>query len=505
MLRQNKKNLRKDLLRMKEPYEIQPCATHGIYVDSNGYTSSNLKNLTDLKLQVNDDAVLSVLQYGAIIPPLSPWLGIRRLLPGYKYFGTDLVGPVELNKLVKVSESSDLEYQADEVARLFDKILLRLIGDQKDPILMFSGGVDSGFLASRLAVLGYRDSLLLNYSFGERDEESRLAEAMAKRLNLKFERVSFKSNLCSCLKEPGSIYPQPFGDYSTVQALDLAYGVLHHSFGSKRLILDGTGADDAFGAFKIIDKWENVYKVPVLIRKIASSLYAKTLWHSEGSIEYYSRIFRRSLEMPMISAIWVQNPLEGIFYRRNVSSLLDQLVVDWIGPWAGELQANRIVASDLALGCANVCAQKAIPILEAGGHTVSFPFLEKESVAMALAIASGTKWKMDEKKAPLKKSLARYIPREMVYRPKSGFTDPKQEVFYQKEFIEYLHSAVESTSPIGHLLIRKPILDACQFLENKKKLPCQTLNLLWAIVFTDRWYRTVHNESSKALRENHGV
>ncbi|MBN1186667.1 MAG: asparagine synthase [Bacteroidales bacterium] len=485
---------------MQESFEISPCETHGIFVDNFGRMASNPGSLADMNSQINDEAVFSLLQFGAIIPPLTPWKGIHRLLPGYKYHGTETVGPIELYRKVQVSESSDHKQQADEIEKLFDNIFLRNIGDQKDPVLLFSGGVDSGFIASRLAALGYYDSVLINYSFGDDDEESKLAEAMARHLKLKYIRVSIGNDLCQCLREPGLIYSQPFGDSSTVPTSDLAFSVTKHIDVSNRMILDGTGADGLFGATIFIDKWKRIYRVPRLIRKVAALPYAYKLWHSEGSLEYYSRICRRSVEMPMISAIFAQNPLTGLFYNNIHKEHIDSLLFNWISPWAGESLINRYIGYDLALLCASICAQKALPILEAAGHKVLFPFLDIKTVRMVLSTFA--KWKMDETKAPLKKSLARHIPQNMIYRPKSGFTDPKATVFYQSEFIDYLRSAIEPTSQIGHLLIKKPLLKACYLLTQRKKLPYQTLNLLWAIVFTDRWYRTVRKTLTMNVDRN---
>jgi hypothetical protein len=56
-----------------------------------------------------------------------------------------------------------------------------------------------------------------------------------------------------------------------------------------------------------------------------------------------------------------------------------------------------------------------------------YPFLENDMISMALR--STPHWQMEEPKAPLKQSLSRSIPRNMVYRPKSGFVDTKGEVF----------------------------------------------------------------------------
>lgn len=470
-----------------DEYEIPPCDTRGYFFDNSDRIVTKPRCLVNESLKIDDNAVFSVLQFGAIIPPLSPWKGVHRMLPGFRYQGTKIGYPVDLAKGKNIS-TLNVEQQADEIENLLDAILKRHIGVQRDPVLLFSGGVDSGIIASRLAALGYRDSLLLNFSFGDDDPESKLAEAMANHLGLKFERVQANRRLCSCLDAPGAIYPQPFGDYSTVPTSDLAYSVVERLSSQGRLILDGTGADGAFGMTAQIDSWEKMSRMPQIIKTSAASMYSKTLWHQTGRIEHVARILRRSAEMPPLSAILAQNPLAGIFYKMDNRHLVDDLLERWIGGWAGDNFATRVVAADLAMTCANTFVQKAQSILESGGHKLLCPFLEVEVVSMSLS--STPYWQMDEPKSPLKKSLARHVPHNMVYRPKSGFVDPRGDVFFDGEFIEHLRSTCEPTGPIAHMLEKKPILNSCELLARRKVLPVQTLNFIWAVVFMDRWYRT---------------
>jgi len=191
--------------------------------------------------------------------------------------------------------------------------------------------------------------------------------------------------------------------------------------------------------------------------------------------------------MPQLSAVLAQNPLAGIFYRKSSGNLVDSLFSDWIGGWGVDSLPQRNDAGDLALTCSNIFAQKAQPIFESFGHQVAYPFLDTEMVS--LAMASIPHWQMDEPKSPLKRCLARFVPREMVYRPKSRFV-PRATVFLDAEFIARLRAANDDTSPIAFILNRKPLLKACDMLARSGRLPDQTLNCLWAITFADRWYRS---------------
>jgi asparagine synthetase B (glutamine-hydrolysing) len=472
---------------MKDLYKIPFCDTHGFFFDDSGHLANQPNTLVIENSEIDEAAVFSVLQFGAIIPPFSPWQGVHRFLPGYQYHNTDLIGPIELEQPTHIS-AIDSDQQTIVLERLIDHALKQLIGDRKDPVLLFSGGVDSGLIASRLVALGYRDSLLLNYSFGTEDPESYLAEAMAKHLGLRFERVYTKRNLCHCLTQPGQVYSQPFGDLSTVPTSDLAAAVVDRLTGENRLIIDGTGADGAFGMTNKINDWNRVMQIPAMVRRGASLVYRSKLWHRIGKLEHQFRILRRSIDMPLLSAVLAQNPLAGSFYSNLSRNIIDQQLADWIGGWAGESLPHRIVAADMALTCANIFSQKGQAILEFAGHEVIYPFLENKTLSVAMVSISN--WKMNEPKAPLKQCLSRYVPHNMVYRAKSGFLDPEHKVFFEPEFIAYLRAAADDTSPIAFILNKNFLRKACDKLSRRQKLPYQTLNCLWTIAFTDRWYRT---------------
>jgi hypothetical protein len=202
--------------------------------------------------------------------------------------------------------------------------------------------------------------------------------------------------------------------------------------------------------------------------------------------------------MPPLSAVLARSTVAGILCSELSKDSLDRLVEAWVAGWAGESPTRRIIAAILALRHANVFAQKHRSILESAGHKLLSPLLDTQIVAAALY--SIPSWSMDEPKGPMKRSLARHVPRAMVYRPKSGFVDPKaDELFATSEFVDYLRSAAEPSGPISSLLERRPLLKSCDLLARKERLPRQTLNVLWAIVFMDRWYRTALPPAPRAL------
>jgi asparagine synthetase B (glutamine-hydrolysing) len=439
---------------------------------------------------IDERAVYSVLQYGAIIPPLAPWKQISRVVPGWEHEAHGSPQPRRLPHVqseYRCHDSDDAKVAI--VEGVIDRVVRNGIDGLKEPIVLFSGGVDSGFLASRLRGIGCTEAILVNCAFGEADPESALAEAMAAELGFRFERIVINRTSLAVLDSPGERFPLPFGDSSTPAAAAMAEEIVRRFEGERRVIIDGTGADGAFGLARKIESWRRIYRLPVVARRAASMWYRRGLWRSVGPWESIVRPIARSSGLSLPAAVTAQNGIVDDFVTvpevgRQLQALLDR----WIVIEDDFTMAQKAVVADLALTCANVFAQKCRAILTRAGHRVVFPFLDDEVVSLALAAIRT--WRVGEPKSPLKQSLAKYVPREMVFRPKSAFADPQPRLFRTPAFIEMLCQSASDSAPLCDLVVKQRIREACDLLGKDKCVPSQTLNLLWAIVFTDRWYRT---------------
>ena len=471
--------------------DIPICDPDGWFIGPAGSVATTPGAVAPVQSAPLSSAIFSVLQFGAIVPPLAPWPGVHRALPGYRYARGRAEGPVPLEG-TRGWAATDLRgmniaAQAAFLEAVIDQVIVQMVGDRTDPVVLFSGGVDSGFLANRLRSLGYRDTLLLNYAFGEGDKESMLAEHMAKLLGLRFERVIASPAAFDPLLNPGEVYPQPFADHSVVPTSELAHAVVQR-LKPGSVVLDGTGADGGFGLGEKIRLFRRLSRVPGWILKSANRVYQDHLWRSTGSIERVLRVFSRMGQMPFLSAMIAQNPLAGKWYSASDAWKVYESLSNWVEPLAGSSLASQVVTVDLALVCANVFAQKAKPIFNRGGCKVHYPFMSQQAIHVAQVAIDA--WPVGESKSPLKHSLSKALPREMIYRPKSAFADPAGELFFKERFLQHLRATAEDSSPLAGFIQTKYVKDSCDLLRRRWRLPSQTLNMLWAITFTDRWYRT---------------
>jgi asparagine synthase (glutamine-hydrolysing) len=468
--------------------DLRFTSTEAFFRDASGRVSTMPDELVGVAPEVHRAGVCSVLQLGAMVPPWSPWVGVERLVPR---------GLVATPCGLEQDAVADVESAANELVSRIDAVLREI----EKPVLLFSGGMDSGLLAARLAALGRDDAVLFHYSFGASGGETRVAEAMARHFGLKLEICGAAGmDPLACLEVPGRIYPMPFADESTAPMFGLASVVTERFGGEGVTVIDGTGADGAFGMGAKVRQWMKILKIPKGVRKVLGLPYGAGAWLRRGGVEYWPRLMERSCSPSPLAACIAQNPLAGVLYSKEHAGEVCRALDAWVREEAGDDVMRGMVVADLGLTCANIFAQKGAPVLRKAGVKISYPFLSDAMVELGLAVL-GREFSLKAKEI-LRVALKRQALAELVDRRKSGFVDPAQSVFLSSRFLEILDAAVEGSAPIGDLLVKKNVARACGVLRSGRLLAQQTLNCLWAIAFTDRWYRTSRKRDARSALED---
>jgi asparagine synthetase B (glutamine-hydrolysing) len=473
--------------------------------------TDDLRKLVRPSDTLDERAIYSILQFGAAIPPLSPWKEIGRIVPGRNTTFRD--NPVRIEEadfprdqvLDQDCRSLELDQQIVIVLDALDHALLA--ARQRHPIvILFSGGIDSGLLAARAAALGLQDTLLVNYCFGSDDAESLLAEQMAKHLGLSFHRIQDDgsgADVEEVLKNAGRDYRTPFCDHSAVPTGKLVRSVIG-TYGSEYAMFDGTGADGAFGLFGRSRQWQKLHSLPSGLRGIGSFGYQLfRLWQENSKSEYWLRLLRRASQHRFPLSAIAQNPLDGIAYHvpKQVSLEVESMGISWLHSISPEDPHLQLAAADLSLVCSGIFAQKSKSLFAASDIDIIYPYLSPEMVR--IAFSSGN-WQGADQEAKwlLKAALARHVPAEMVYRPKSGFVAPMSEKFKSEAFHTAFDKVCTGESPLSPFLEERFFKAVREKLTKEGLLPAQTINLVWAVIFVSEWLDQV---TSAATIESRGM
>ena len=209
-------------------------------------------------------------------------------------------------------------------------------------------------------------------------------------------------------------------------------------------------------------------------------------------VERAGRLLSRSAQLSLGQAVVAQNALERVAYTTpdDIQAQLRQAIhANFEVLNTGTDPRDHLSFLDLVWVCAGRMAPKSFDPLRGRGIRPIYPFLQPAMVAGSSALSWDAKCTAGEKKALLKRLLARHIPPEWVYRPKSGFTRPAHAVFAEPTMQDYLHDVVLSPG--------NPLLDYCrrdtvrQLVERSRHraLGVGAYNFLWALTFTSGWLR----------------
>lgn len=434
--------------------------------------------------------VFGLLQYGAVPAPYTLFQGVRRV-PGGHVADLGADGDVRLTRTYTPPTplAEPATTAGDRLASALDAIL----GDlPSGSLLFFSGGTDSGLLAARLARLGRRDIRLFNYAFREDDPEGVLATRMARRLGFECEVARPSDDATSAMLERmGREYAYPFGDLSTVPTNHLVHAALGGA-DDVPVVVEGTGADGAFGLAIKYPWWRRVYGLPPGVRRAVAAAYTGiAAWQRDSVAERFARFVRKSVLMPLGQAVVAQNGLDGIVYTMppQVRETLADAVRDTIDALAeGQSPEERLSLLDLVLVCGGRMAPKSFGPLKARGVSPVYPYLDPSVLEVSAALPWTVKCAGGEAKAPLKTLLARDVPADWVYRRKSGFTPPYHGLFASAPLQHLLHDVVlSSDNPLLDFVDRDAVEKLVAQTRPPHSLSDGALDFLWALGFASGW------------------
>lgn len=470
-----------------------PFASHNslFYKIENDYIqiSDDLRTFYSSRNEISIESIYSFLTFGGVIPPNTIFNNVYCFIPGFEYTIN-----VKKDFEIKKREIVVFPYKLEEfksrdlldcLTQTFDDYLAKK-ANMKSNVLLFSGGIDSSFIASRLKKVSDKDITLLHCSFGENDEETKVATEIANKLELSIEIFKYKDyHTFEPLINATSYYSYPFGDHSIIPTFSIVK-YLNTSY-KNVTVFEGTGADGSMGMHDKINKMNLLYNLPRIFRGVGAYFYKQfSLYYSVSKAETVGRQMYKSRQNMILNNFISQHSLTNIAYSysKERSTHFNKELSDWILPLVNT-NSNYIRLSlvDIAFICARIYAQKSSSLFNNIENDLVFPFLNQKLINKFIQFP----FKIGEPKWLLKKSLENEIPKNLIYRKKSGFIASPVKLFNNEIILDLLLRILGNKSVLTDL-INKNLLDITfSKLRNKEVLPISTYNYVWSLVFMESW------------------
>jgi asparagine synthase (glutamine-hydrolysing) len=303
---------------------------------------------------------------------------------------------------------------------------------------LLSGGVDSSLVMAIAA--GYLPNVR-SYSVGFADaeyDERRYAEAVASRIGSRHTLIEVgESDALAILPKLVWEYGQPFGDSSAIPT----HLVQACAKRDVTVVLTGDGGDEAFGGYwrALSARYAELYQfvAPHSLRAmfVPKALRLARAVGAGGFASRWSRldaIASLPPERQYGNALTWYERRESIYgpaLRGIVGVHAPERCFTALGENVPEGLVARAMRADYRTQLSDAYLVKVDVAGMAAGVEARPPLLARQLVELAWRLPDTLKVRLKRTKWLLKRIAARYVPREVVYRPKMGFAMPTPKWF----------------------------------------------------------------------------
>jgi asparagine synthase (glutamine-hydrolysing) len=404
--------------------------------------------------EVDRNALALQMFHNYIPAPHSIYLGIRKLPPGtflqidgdaVRQQGRELPEPLPYWRWPRPSsqhEALSPERDEEAIARL-DETLRRAVRRQMMsdvPLGAFlSGGIDSSTVVAMMQAQSTRPVQTFSIGFHEAEyDEARHAKAVAGHLGTDHTELYVRpEDALAVIPALPQFYDEPFSDSSQIPTLLLA------RLARKRVTvsLSGDAADELFGGYsryqRITRAWSVINRMPASARRVSAAMIRSLPVPVWNGLTLPARAFlplrgRNIGHKAHKFAGLIDQDDRMRFYRHFDShwQLPEQVVVGASrlqphAPSEGRLEFHEemMLADALAYLPDDILAKVDRAAMATSLET-RVPFLDPDVIELAAGLPLNMKIRHGQGKWVLRQVLHKYVPRELVERPKMGFGVP---------------------------------------------------------------------------------
>jgi len=401
------------------------------------------------QLTLNHAAVVASLQWVWLPESICIWKEVKKLNPGhYLEINTagdifehsfwqfdDLIAP----KIAMIHNELDAIDTIDKV--LLDSVSHHLVADV--PINAFlSGGLDSSLLVAMARKnLDRLDCYTIKFRDGDKKQEAMTDDAfyaarVAKDLNVHLNTIEVAPDISRLLTQVVNTLDEPIGDSAAINTLLISQAARDNGV---KVLLSGMGADEMFGGYRkhLANLIAARYRIlPSALRDGLIAPIVRNLPVASNArgwrLARWAKRFVAFASLPehdaFLRSYTYYNPDElDALTQGTGSNLIAPLISSHLRTFNSAHNRpllDRMCFTDVQWFMTGLNLAYSDRASMAASTELRVPFIDKEVMATAFRIDSSLKIKGRTQKYILKKVAERWLPKDIIYRPKSSFTMP---------------------------------------------------------------------------------
>ena len=337
-----------------------------------------------------------------------------------------------------IDKRSEVEIRDDLEKKLYRSFNLRMISDVKVGVFL-SGGIDSSLITALLSNNSHKKLNTFTIGFEDKNyNEAIFAKQISEYLGTNHESlICTNSDVEYALPLMPEMYDEPFADSSSIPTYLVSKLASEHV----KVALSGDGGDELFGGYtkyKFNIQNQRLSQIPLFLRY---ALKNTTSLFTPAQVEFISELFLKKSYSQIgdkflkFQEVLIAKDLDDMF-NKSSNFLSDSNTILFTNSNNNNKTYKKSIILKNGLisyfGYQDLLSYLPGNILTKVDRASMFvslesrePFLDPELIAFSFSIPDNLKIsKNGESKYLLKSILSKYIPIDLIDRPKQGFSVP---------------------------------------------------------------------------------
>jgi asparagine synthase (glutamine-hydrolysing) len=377
----------------------------------------------------------SYLSLGYVPGPMTMFKDIFKLLPGHS-ITIDENGKTEgecywnFDKISINSIAFD-DAQGQLVQLLRDSVKMHLMSEV--PLGVFlSGGIDSSAITALMSEITARkvNTFSVGYEGAEESNELGFARQIAETFKTDHHEFVLKPHdFLNSIQELVRITEEPLVEISAIPL----YQISREAKPYATVLLSGEGSDEIFAGYGLYQKMLNMDRIGGIGKFV--ELMPDRFLPGDKLKKYADCLSRVISDRYRGTSCDLTGRIKRSFYSRDFfkytqeNNHLDDTFLRWFRDVERQAPLSQLLYVDSKTWLPDDLLLKADKMTMAASIELRVPFLDHKLVEFAASLPPEYKIKNREGKFILKKVFEKYLPKEIIYRKKMGFTVPTKRWF----------------------------------------------------------------------------
>jgi asparagine synthase (glutamine-hydrolysing) len=434
----------KQLFLARDPFGIKPLF---IYQKNNQLAfASELKALTPLidNKTINYSALAASLLYVWIPDSQCMFQDVIKFPPGH---WAEVSDNAQLHlktyySLTNIMQARTRPFSVDNLESiLLDSVEKHLIADV--PVSTFlSGGLDSSLLTAMAKSKTDRvDSYTITFRQSDQESEAmpddaRYAKQLSEKLGIKLHNIEITPDVVSLLPQSVKMLDEPIGDAAAINTFLICQAARQAGV---KVLLSGMGADEIFAGYRkhyacmLAHRYQ---KIPAIMReKLISPIVNRLPVAGKNKGYRFSRWAKRFVQFANLPeeqrflrsySYYSQQEMSQLLmpdFQRAINPVFDEHAEIYRNNLSND-SINRMCATDIQLFMLGLNLTYTDRASMAASTEVRVPFIDRDVIQAAMQMPGKQKLHGRTGKYLLKKVAEKWLPHNIIYRPKAGFGAP---------------------------------------------------------------------------------